>query len=55
MPQDFESVRPNKVRLIELDHEPCFSSVVLLWKKETDSLLQHCIKDILKYFSESKT
>lgn len=50
VPQDFESVCPSNVRLIEIDHEPCFSSVVLLWKKETNSLIQHCIKDILKYF-----
>ena len=55
VPQDFESVCPSNVRLIEIDHKPCLSSVVLLWKKETDLLLQHCIKDILKYFSESKT
>ncbi|WP_130803415.1 LysR family transcriptional regulator [Acinetobacter ihumii] len=54
VPQDFESVLPHNVRLIELDNEPYFSSVVLLWKKETDPLLEQCVDHILKYFSDSK-
>ncbi|MAK31707.1 LysR family transcriptional regulator [Acinetobacter sp.] len=54
VPQDFESVLPNNVRLIELDHESRFSPVVLLWKKETDSLLQCCVEEIFKSFYDSK-
>lgn len=53
VPEEFKVILPNNVTLIPIKDENAFSEVKLIWKKDQDSVVNHCADSIHRYY-ESK-
>lgn len=51
--EEFKVILPNNVKLIPIKDENALSEVMLIWKKEQDSVVNRCADSILRYY-ESK-
>lgn len=53
VPEEFHSILPNHVRLLDIEGGVHCSEVLLIWRKENDAVLQPCVDWILECYQKA--